>query len=132
MGSEGAHSSRAEEARLIKADKDRDWSPWVVETADFEEEHSDGNVDFMTVQLWPTEWGWLCNKHEYGSTRCAQKARLIRARARVRVSPHPNPIPNPSPIPNPISNLHQGRRADVARACALLPGRAHRRGRAPR
>ena len=96
MGSEGAHSIRAEEAKLIKADKDRNWSPWVVDTADFEEEHSDKSVDFMTVQVWPTEWGWLCNKHEYGSTRCAQKARLGRARVelRVRVRPYPNePLP---------------------------------------
>jgi len=84
VGSEGAHSSRAEEVTIIKADKDRNWSPWVVDTKDFEEEHADKNVDFMTVQVWPTQWGWLCNKHEYGSTRCAAKADEQTWLARVR------------------------------------------------
>ena len=75
MGSEGAHSSRAEEAKLIKADKDRNWSPWVVDTADFEEEHSDKNVDFMTVQV---------RVRVRGRVRGRGRAR-VRARGRVRV-----------------------------------------------
>ena len=80
VGSEGAHSSRAEEAATIKAEtwnkwnKDYKWSPWVVDTFDFEQEHADKNVDFATVQVWPSQWGWLCTKHDYGSTRCQAKA----------------------------------------------------------
>ena len=34
-----------------KPSQDRNWSPWVVDTADFEEEHADKNVDFMTAQV---------------------------------------------------------------------------------
>ena len=58
----GAHVSSAEEH----------WSPWAVDTAAFEEEHAGKHVDFVTVHLWPAQWGWLCTRHQY--SQCQAKA----------------------------------------------------------
>ena len=74
IGSEGAHASRAEEVTRESA-KDPEWSPWVVDTTDFEAEHKDENIDFATVSVWPAQWGFTQNAGEQ-----VQQAWVARAR----------------------------------------------------
>lgn len=57
IGSEGAHAKRAEEMVSLASTKPG-WTPWAVDTAEFEEEHAIKNIDYATVHLWPSQWGF--------------------------------------------------------------------------
>ena len=38
--------------------RDPSWTPWEVDTTQFEEAHAIETIDYATVHIWPSQWGF--------------------------------------------------------------------------